>query len=226
MSETQAKGVFEQAYEVQTAYERGVRAGQISLDLGLIAMEFSRIERVPRYADAERENNAEHSYMLALVAPEICDALRLPLDVGLVSQYATVHDLIELETSDVPTFLVTEDEQLQKEINEQAALDRLMQRLPRYTRNMLSRYEAQVDPEARFVRYVDKLLPIVVDFIGAGQRVMREDYGVDTLEQLQACHRHLHERLVKKFGEEFPALDIAHELLCELFQTSFSQATT
>lgn len=203
--------------------ESGQRVAQIGLTLGKAAMDFSQVERVPRYASGERESDAEHSFMLALVAPELAVALELPLDVGLVSQYSTVHDLIELKTSDVATFLFSEDDQLQKELDEQVALRELMSELPAHTGMMVARYESQREPEARFVRYVDKLLPVIVDILGAGERVMREDYGVTNSSKLEQCHDELHERLVKKFGGEFPEIDMAHKVLCDLFLTQFSE---
>lgn len=214
---------FEQNSSNVETYHHGTKAAQLSFDLGKTAMLFSHVERVPRYADGERENNAEHSFMLALVAPEISEALELPYDPGLISQFAIVHDLIELKTGDVATLLFTEDCQLQKELTEQAALRALIEELPPHTGRLLERYEAQAEPEARFVRYVDKLLPIVIDCIGEGSRVMEEDYGVTTADQLRDCRQKLHARLLRKFGEEFPELDLAHALLCELFEQKFAQ---
>ena len=220
MSEKKLSDKIEQN-STRYEYERGYKTAQYSLELGKIAMEFRQEKRVPRYADGERESNVEHSYMLGLVAPEIINAIDLPLDTGLCGLYAYAHDLIELETHDVPTFLFTEDQQLQKEINEQEVLRRLYERLPPVWSHIVAQYEHQADPEARFVRYVDKLLPIVVDTLGAGTKVMREDYGVTSIEALRKCHADLHARIVKKFGNEFPELDLAHQLLCELFQQTF-----
>lgn len=202
-------------------YQRGAKAAQISYDLGTVAMMFSHIERVPRYADGERENDAEHSYMLALVAPEIAEALELPLDTGRISQFAIVHDLVELKTGDMATFLFSKSEQDSKELTERAALEQLLMELPPHTSHLLARYESQAEPEARFVRYADKLLPLVIDTIGCGERVMREDYSVTSIEALRHCHALLHERIVAKFGNEFPELDLAHALLCELFEISY-----
>jgi len=82
-------------------------AAQIVYDLGSMAMRFARVERVPRYDEHSRENDAEHSFMLALVAPELAATYYSELDVGLVAQFSTVHDLIELETADVATLLST-----------------------------------------------------------------------------------------------------------------------
>lgn len=214
---------FTTTFEQETSHERGFKAAQISLDLGMVAMNFARIDRAPRYADGERENDAEHSYMLGLVAPEVADALKLDLDRGLIVQFAMVHDLVELKTGDIATFLFSESDQSSKELSEMAALDELLHELPPYTRQLLARYETQADPEARFVRYIDKLLPIVIDIIGAGERVMREDYGVDSLEALEQCQAELHKRIVAKFGGEFPELDLAHKLLCEMFEFRFEQ---
>lgn len=194
----------------------------VTLKLGKVAMDFSRVERVPRYADGERESDVGHSYMLALVAPELAAALELNLDRGLLSQYAIVHDLIELKTGDVATFNISDEALMQKAKSEQEALQSLLDELPPYTAQLLLRYEHQLEPEARFIKLVDKLLPLAVDILGEGERVMREDYSVETLAQLQANHETLNRRLQSKFGDEFDDLQLAHRILAELFETKFA----
>lgn len=211
---------FDYLPEIETAHERGVRAATIGLELGRTAMLFSRVDRVPRYADGERESDVEHSYMLGLVAPEIVHALNLPLDTGLVAQFSLVHDLVELKTGDTPTFHLTKEQREYKEQEERRAVLELMQELPVYTARLLYDYEQQACPEARFVRFVDKLLPIIVDIIGAGEKVMQEDYDITSVEQLQQCHLKLQARVRDMFGDEFPDLQLAHQLLCELFEAS------
>ncbi len=181
-----------------------------SIELGRVAMEFARIERMPRYADGRRETDTEHSFMLALTAPELAQALELDLQPGLLSQFAIVHDLVELKTDDVATFLLTDADLCKKEDVEKMALQQLLKELPPYTAYLLARYEAQEEPEARFVRFVDKLLPIVVDILGNGQRVMQEDYGIHTTEELARAHSSVHKRLDAKFGTEFPAISAIH----------------
>ncbi|MDN5275435.1 MAG: hypothetical protein JWN33_84 [Candidatus Saccharibacteria bacterium] len=198
-----------------------INSSVITLSLGAAAMKFARVERVPRYEDSEQENDAEHSFMLALVATELADALYHDrLNPSLVSQYAIVHDLIELKTGDVATLTLNTQELADKEKNEHDALESLLRELPPYTARLLRAYEAQSDPEARFVRMVDKLLPLVVDIIGDGERVMREDFDITTTEQLQRCHVLLHRRIAESFPE-FPELVEDHALLCELFEVTF-----
>lgn len=221
MNSIASKKTFELNFNAQTSFEHGSKAAELALNLGRTAMYFANIERIPRFADGRRENDAEHSYMLALVAPEIAKALELNLDTGLIVQFAIVHDLIELKTGDIPTYLFDEADQNAKELSEHAVLEELKKEIPPHTAAMLELYEQQTTAEAHFVRYVDKLLPIVIDVVGAGRKVMTEDYGVETMEQLKQCNDELHMRITSKFGNEFPALDLAHKLLLELFEDRF-----
>jgi 5'-deoxynucleotidase YfbR-like HD superfamily hydrolase len=193
----------------------------IALELGSIAMRFARVERVPRYDEKTRESDVEHSYMLALVASELAHSLYPnELNSGKIMEYAIVHDLIELKTGDVATFQLDEETLLQKEATEHAALESLLAELPPHTRDLLYNYEQQADKEARFVRAVDKLLPIVVDILGSGHKVMREDYNVHQPSDLTQAHDGLQTRMADRFSE-FPQIVEDHSLLCELFEIDF-----
>lgn len=190
----------------------------LALDLCSFTMRFARIERVPRYEDSRRESDVEHSYMLALLAPELAKALNLPLDSGLLSQYAIVHDLIELKTGDVATFSISPADLATKEAAEHDALEELVNELPPFTGWLVRKYESQSDPESRFVRAVDKLLPLVVDILGDGQRVIREDFNINDLPSLEQSHQLLTARIEERFGAEFPDIALAHAMLSELLE--------
>lgn len=197
----------------------------IALELGGLAIRFSQVERAPRYNEVHRENDAEHSYMLALVANELASRLVPELSTGLIAQYAIVHDLIETVVGDIATFAFTPEQMTEKHINEQTALTNLLQSLPPHTARLLKRYEEQADPESRFVKAVDKLLPVIVDIIGPGKKVMKETYGVTTIDELRASHTKLHTRIAESFNE-FPLIVEAHAALCKLFQEEFEATTT
>ena len=185
-------------------------------------MRFARVERVPRYDDRTRESDVEHSFMLALVANELAYTLYpTELDRGLVLEYTLVHDLIEIKTGDTATFKIDADSLLEKEAAEHAALESLLAELPPRTRDMLYNYEQQKDKESRFVRAVDKLLPVIVDILGPGRRVMNEDYNVHSNAELASAHDALRTRMSERFGE-FPQIVADHSLLCELFEIDFS----
>ena len=194
---------------------------ELSLSLGKIAIRFGQIERVPRYENGKRESDVEHSFMLALVAPEIAQALELELDLGLLSQYAVVHDLVEIKTGDVATFKLSDLELDQKSKIEHDAINDLYDELPPHTRILLYNYEQQLDSESRFIKFIDKLLPVIVDIIGDGVDVMVKDYNVHSLEELRKCHTILKDRWQQKFGEEFPDILLTYRILTELFETKF-----
>lgn len=205
--------------------QRSEEIARTALHLGSFAMRFARVERVPRYDETSRENDAEHSFMLSLVATEIAAQYFPDLDIGAVAQYATVHDLIELETGDVATFDLSDSDLATKTASEHAALDRLCDKLPRHTAAMLRCYEAQAEPEARFVRLIDKLLPVVVDIVGPGRKVMEEDYDVHDSEQLSDAEAKLRQRFADMFPEpEFSILLAARADLADMFASCFAAA--
>ena len=194
---------------------------QTSLLLGNYAMKMSAVERVPRYRTGERENNAEHSYMLSLLAPALAAEAFPSLDCGLIAQFANVHDLVETITGDVATFNADAEMLANKAAREHEAQAILNTKLDPYTAGMLNRYEAQEEPEARFVRMVDKLLPVVVDIHGQGERVLYEDYGVKTPHDVVDAHEKLQERFYAMFPE-FPDLLKAHRILSDQFEALFT----
>jgi len=209
---------FEPALEADlltTAYHRALR-------LGNYAVRFATIERAPRYSDGKHENNAEHSFMLALIAPEVASLLRPDLDIGLVAQYATVHDLVELETGDVATFNLSPTELAHKEQAERDALDALLRRLPPYTAALLRRYEEQTEPEARYVRLIEKALPLLLNIFGAGSSVMHEVFGITTEQELAAAERACQQRLQATFPEaDLSTVLQLRAILAERFAQSF-----
>lgn len=196
-------------------------------NLAGLAMEFATVERVPRYNPEHREDDAQHSFMLALVATELAATYYPDLDAGLVSQFSTVHDLVELETKDTPTYTLDAAGLAIKHNAEQAALRKLCRRLPQYTALLLERYEKQVEPEARFVRLVDKILPIAVDILGPGAQIMREDYSIHTTERLNQTEAKLAARLHAMFPEqELSFLHVVRGMLAQEFSDTFANGIT
>jgi len=214
----------EEVLPIEKQVER-LSAANVAFQLGGLAIKFAQIERTPRYTETERENDAEHSFMLALVANELSALLYPDLDNGKVSQYAIVHDLIETITGDVATFKISTEDLILKQQREHDALNTLLKTLPPHTAQLLSSYERQDSREARFVKAVDKLLPVITDIIGPGAQVMIEDYNVTTSEDLKVSHKALHSRIATTF-EEFPSIVSAHRILCDLFEAEFEAAST
>lgn len=157
---------------------------------------FQKVERVVNVPGTpRRENDAEHSFNLTLLAWFIIDAGKLTLDKAKVLQYALIHDFVEVFAGDV-FFYATPQEKLKKKIREHKAQARLKKELPAFRdlHTVIEKYERQNDPESRFVKALDKLHPILTIFEDGG-RLWREK-GI-TLEILITAKRPFLERSVE-----------------------------
>lgn len=212
---------FDQPRSVAELYPDTEKMSFVCLSLADLCIRYSGVERVPRYHEAHRENDAEHSLMVAVVAVELANSLRPELDRGIISQYATVHDFVEISVGDTPTYSLSDQELLDKHHLEQAALSSLLQTLPPYTAELLRSYEEQATPEARFVRAVDKLTPLLVDILGPGRMVMREEYGITCVAELITNKLRLDDSMVRRFGEDNPEIVELYQYLGELFTQTY-----
>ncbi len=116
-----------------------------------------------------RENDAEHSWSLALMACMLAPHIDPSLDVGKVCQFAIVHDLSEVHAGDTSAFASDEDHQT-KEEREHAAMEKIARDFAQFPwlTETLEQYELQESQEARFVRSIDKLVPLFFDYIHEG----------------------------------------------------------
>lgn len=156
------------------------------------------------------ENDAEHSYHLALSAVEMA-AIHYPeLDTGLVAQFALVHDMPERYSSDTPSYKLSPEERASKEDAEKEALERLLKELPPHLADLLERYEQQAEPEARFVRLVDKLMPAVIHTVAieSNTEVFLGHYDITSAEQLLQGSL----EKTKMLREMFPEFEFLHIL--------------
>jgi 5'-deoxynucleotidase YfbR-like HD superfamily hydrolase len=133
-----------------------------ALALARLSLAFGRVERATFHEDGRRpETDTDHTVMLALVACDLLPLLCLELDVGLVSQFAIVHDLVEAKCGDTQTLTLDEEGRKAKALRERVALELLAQEFGEtsWVVRTLRRYEEQIEPEARYVRVLDKVLP-------------------------------------------------------------------
>ena len=139
-----------------------------ALAIASAALTFGQVKRATLHPDGSPESDATHTVMLAMLVAEL--ALEEGLDVGLAVQFAVVHDLSETYAGDTCTARgLSPEETAAKEAREAASLDRLERELgPSWTTVMIHRYEAQQEPEARLVRYADKILPKLTHWLNGG----------------------------------------------------------
>lgn len=190
--------------------------------LGDLTVRFANVHRSTLYPDGHYENDTEHSFHLAISATEIAASYHPELDVGLVSQFSIVHDLAEIYAGDVPSYKLNDDERAKKEAAEKIALEKLLVELPSYTAKLLLRYEAQQEPEARFVRLIDKLLPPVIHTVAteANKEDFLNRFNIVTVEDINKGNELFLTRLKQTFPE-FDLLLVVREIITQTSRDRF-----
>jgi putative hydrolase of HD superfamily len=110
-----------------------------------------------------RENDAEHSWHLALMAVVLAEYAPPGVDLLSVLRMVLVHDIVEIDAGD--TFLYDDAHAASQAEREAAAADRLFGMLDEPLRSELrgawEEFEARVTPAARFARALDRLQPML-----------------------------------------------------------------
>lgn len=189
------------------------------LKIGEVSVNFAGIERVTYYPYGRPENDVEHSFHLALSAVEMAAGFHPELDTGLVSQFSLVHDLPEVHVGDTPTFNITPEARIIKEATEKEATEKLIIELPPHIAQLLKRYEEQVEPEARFVRFIDKLLPSIIHAVAteANRTVFKDRYNLKSIEDVLVGRDERTAHLQKLFPE-FQFIHIVRNLISKTAQ--------
>jgi len=140
-------------------------------------VEIDRLKTVLRrtvLADGSRqENSAEHSWHIALAAvmlAEHAEAAGQELDVGRVVRMLLVHDVVEIDAGD--TYAYDEAAHDDKEEREREAAGRIFGLLPEDQAAEIwewwEEFEAGETPEARFANAVDRLMPMIHNYVTKG----------------------------------------------------------
>jgi 5'-deoxynucleotidase YfbR-like HD superfamily hydrolase len=136
-----------------------------------IVLPFYQIDRATplRFAPGTYENDAEHSWSLALMACALAPHIDKSLDVGRIAEFATVHDLVEVYAGDTSNF-GNESDKASKDKREHAALRKIQTKLTAFPwiSETIEQYEMQISEEAKFVKSVDKLITLLIDYLEGG----------------------------------------------------------
>jgi putative hydrolase of HD superfamily len=120
---------------------------------------------------ARRENSAEHSWHLAVMALALADQAPPGTDIGRVIAMLLVHDLVEIDAGDLFAY-AGHEQQVQQEAAERAAADRIFALLPdeqaASARGLWDEFEERATAEARFARALDRLQPMLANMQAGG----------------------------------------------------------
>lgn len=160
--------------------------------------EIDKLKRVYRQTylmdGREKENDAEHSWHLAVMALLLAEygGEGERLDLSKVIKMVLIHDLVEIDAGD--SFCYDEAANLDKGQREEAAASRLFGLLPRDQGQFLQRlweeFEARETPEARFAASLDRLQPLLHNYHTKG--ISWQEHGV-TEEMVLKRNGHIQE---------------------------------
>lgn len=132
---------------------------------------------------SRRENSAEHSWHLALMALVLAEHANESIDMVRVVKMLLVHDVVEIDADD--TFCYDTAGMADKEARELRAAERLFGQLPdpqgADLMALWQEFEARQTPESRFANALDRMQPAIANY-RTGGGTWRE-YGV-TQEQV------------------------------------------
>ncbi|PKF50537.1 HD domain-containing protein [Enterovibrio nigricans] len=137
---------------------------------------------------ARRENSAEHSWQVALMALLLEEYANEPVDVAKVVKMLLLHDVVEIDAGD--TFVYDLEAAKLQEEKELKAAKRIFGMLPHDQGEALLalwlEFEAGESPEERFGKALDRMLPMLLNYHSDGQSW--KEHGV-SLDQALTVNR-------------------------------------
>lgn len=123
-------------------------------------------------ADGTRkENDAEHSWHIALMAVLLKEYVSEDVDVTKVMTMVLIHDLVEIDAGD--TYAYDSEGAKSKREREVKAADRIFGILPEdqgmYFRELWEEFEAYETPDAKYAHLLDNFQPLLLNDASGGR---------------------------------------------------------
>ena len=133
----------------------------------------------------------------------LCDSLKLDYSKEKIFQYALAHDLVEAYAGD--TFFFDNGARETKNGREESARVRMRNEFPEFAdlHKTIEAYEHQNDSESRFVHAVDKLLPLLINYIQGGH----------TQKEMGVLRQEVYENKREKIGEQKEVRALLEQLI-------------
>jgi putative hydrolase of HD superfamily len=157
------------------------------LELASLCLDYGLVQRKTMHQDGVTyESDTTHTVMLGIIGTAVAAKLYPHLDLGKISQFIMVHDLVEVYAGDTPTLKITHDTFFQeKEERERQALQRIKSEFHEtfpWICDTIEEYERLQSPEACFVKAFDKILPKLTVVLNDGAS-LRKVYSEMTREE-------------------------------------------
>ena len=137
--------------------------------------EVDKLKKIGRQSyltdSSRKENDAEHSWHLALMAVFLSEYAKEEVDVLQVISMVLIHDLVEIDAGD--TYAYDTEGNKTKRAREEAAAKRIFGLLPKEQEKKLwdlwEEFEANETPEANFANALDRIQPIMLNHKSGGK---------------------------------------------------------
>ena len=173
------------------------------------------IGRQTYLSDGERkENDAEHSWHLALMTALLSEHANEKIDVRKTMLMVLVHDIVEIDAGD--TYAYDEEGKKTQAQRERKAADRIYGMLPeeqgKKMYDLWLEFEAQETPEAKFARTMDNIQPMMLNAATDGKAWVEHSVQLSQILGRNAHTAEGSETLWEYARENFiqPHLDAGH----------------
>lgn len=138
---------------------------------------------------SRNENDAEHSWHLALIALVLCDYARETVDILRVLKMVLLHDIVEIDAGD--TFCYDTGGERHRVQREEKAAVRIFGLLPpeqaHEFRELWREFESRQTAEAKFAAALDRLHPLLHNYYTHGHAWLK--HGVTSSQVLERNKR-------------------------------------
>ena len=149
-------------------------------------MELDKIKNITRQTyisdGSRKENDAEHSWHLALMCFVLAEYSNEPIDVLKTMKMVIMHDVIEIDAGDTYAY-DTEGNKTKRE-RELRAAERIYAILPdEQAKEYRALWDEFETPEAKFANVLDKLQPLLLN--AATNGIAWEEHGIKASQVLR-----------------------------------------
>lgn len=151
-----------------------------------------------------QENDAEHSFHLAIMAAVLAEHANEPVDVLHVMKMVLVHDVVEIDAGDTYCYDAKGNEdKLERELK---AADRLFALLPeeqeKEFRSLWEEFEAKATPEAKFANALDRIQPMLLNYKKGGVSWMKHGISEEQVKNRNIPTVSAGSETIGEFAEE------------------------
>ena len=155
------------------------------------ALEIDKVKNIFRQTHlsgkGRNENDAEHSWHMAVMAYFLKEYANEPVDISRVMLMCLIHDIVEIDAGDTYAY-DAEAKKTQKE-REAKAKERIFSLLPEDQRRevivLFDEFEAYETPESKFAHAMDNLQPLILNHSNQGSDWQEHGVGAEQVYQRQ-----------------------------------------